>query len=208
MIGLHWIARAGGVEPRLLEDPDRLRRLLVSLPDALGLTRVGEPVVSGHAGVVLLSESHASLHCDPAGGLFADIFSCAPFDPGLAARLLEEAYAPASLSWRTLERGDGFEPSPGASPADGMPHHTSGLFRVRDPDGEVVAALEALGFGQGADRVQRFEPHGLSWLRRDGPRWVALHTWPERSLASVDVFASEPLDLGARLADLGWTAAQ
>jgi spermidine synthase len=110
-LGTHWLARAAGCPPDRLGSAARLADVLRELPDALGLTRVGEPIVharpeGGVAGVVLLSESHASLHASPADGtLFADIFSCAPFDAHAAARFLERAFRPETLRWEVLDRG-------------------------------------------------------------------------------------------------------
>jgi S-adenosylmethionine decarboxylase len=89
---------------------------LRALPAELGLTRIGEPVVSaqeggGVAGVVLLAESHASLHAVPhAGTLFADVFSCAPFSADAALAVLTRAYAPAAIDARLVERGPAFGP--------------------------------------------------------------------------------------------------
>ncbi len=65
----------------------------------------------GVAGVVLLAESHASLHAVPhAGTLFADVFSCAPFSADAALAVLTRAYAPAAIDARLVERGPAFGP--------------------------------------------------------------------------------------------------
>lgn len=137
MLGLHWIARATGCDPARLADAALLADTLRALPDRLGLTRIGEPVVGaqdggGIAGVVLLSESHASLHAVPAEGiLFADIFSCAPFSPEAAALVIGRAYAPFALEQRLVERGGAEVPDVAIPPA--------GTARVhRRPDGQLV----------------------------------------------------------------------
>jgi hypothetical protein len=66
-------------------------------------------------------------------------------------------------------------------------------------------ALVALGMPAGEDVVHEFEPIGISWVRFSEMGRVALHTWPEQGLVSVDVWAEEPMDLVGRLATLGWT---
>jgi|GEM_PF-2240412 len=110
-LGTHWLARATGCDPRALGDSETVARVLGELPEALGLTPVGQPIVharpeGGVAGVVLLSESHASLHASPADGtLFADVFSCAPFDPAIARAVLQRAFAPATLETEVVDRG-------------------------------------------------------------------------------------------------------
>ncbi len=109
-LGTHWIARARGCPRAGLADPDRVSACLRELPDALGLTRIGEPLVhvrpDGLAGVVLLSESHASVHTSPAEGtLYADIFSCSPFDPDGAEHIVRRTFEPADLDTQLLDRG-------------------------------------------------------------------------------------------------------
>ena len=110
-LGTHWLARATGCDPQALGDSATLARVLRELPETLGLTRVGEPVVHSRpggdvAGVVLLSESHASLHASAAEGtLFADVFSCAPFDARVAEQVLRTAFRPTSLETEVVDRG-------------------------------------------------------------------------------------------------------
>ena len=86
VLGRHWTAVLRGCAPDRLRDPRHLAAVLADVPDALGLTRVGEPVVQvlpdgALVGFTLLSASHASIHVPPAGrDAFVDLFSCAPFD--------------------------------------------------------------------------------------------------------------------------------
>ena len=87
ILGRHFTAVLRNCAPGRLRDPAHIASLLERIPDALGLTRVGDPVVTALpngavVGFTLLSASHASIHV-PATGLdaFADVFSCAPFDP-------------------------------------------------------------------------------------------------------------------------------
>ena len=65
-------------------------------------------------------------------------------------------------------------------------------------------AMSALGMNAGEDVIHQFEPVGTSWVRFSEAGRVALHTWPEKGLVSVDVWCDEPIDLANRLAGLGW----
>ncbi len=86
VLGRHWSAILRGCAPGRLRDPHHLAAMLGEIPDALGLQRVGEPVVQvlpdgAVVGFTLLSASHASIHVPATGcDAFADLFSCAPFD--------------------------------------------------------------------------------------------------------------------------------
>lgn len=113
-LGWHWILDASGCSPERIADPSRLREVLELLPAHLGLTPVGPPQhfehreASGHtlAGLVLLEESHLSVHAHPGlGVLQVDLFSCARFEPERALTFLEERYAFTDVEQRLLERG-------------------------------------------------------------------------------------------------------
>jgi hypothetical protein len=83
---------------------------------------------------------------------------------------------------------------------------TQGVF-VGD-DTMFEAACAALGVPSGVDRLRLFEPHGLSlvrWAPGGDPWMVALHSWPEHRLVSVDCYGSQLLpDLEERLGRIGW----
>lgn len=114
-LGWHWILDATDCEPAALSDPALLERVLVELPVALGLTRVGAPQLHRHedprdgetlAGITLLAESHLSLHARPgAGVLHVDLFSCARFASDRARSLLEQRYGFSNATETLLERG-------------------------------------------------------------------------------------------------------
>lgn len=115
MLGWHWMIDAQEGDPGKLGDRQLLAASLRFVPEALGLTRVGVPQLFDHvdaeggatlAGVVLIAESHFSLHLRPAlGVLHADLFSCAAFDPRRALELLQEAFQFGRYEERMLERG-------------------------------------------------------------------------------------------------------
>lgn len=120
-LGWHWILDAQDCDAAALPDRATLLRALAEVPDALGLTRVGQPQVFAHhedaggpagadtlAGITLLAESHFSLHLRPAlRTLHADLFSCAPFAPDRAREVLHRLYRPGRSSEQVLTRGGG-----------------------------------------------------------------------------------------------------
>lgn len=60
----------------------------------------------GVTGVLLLAESHISIHTWPEVGFAAaDIFMCGAARPALALDLIEASLRPASRAVRTVERG-------------------------------------------------------------------------------------------------------
>ena len=113
VLGLHWVADAVGCDPLRLSR-DGVQEALIDLPIRLGLTPLGRPSLSEHsvdgsmtvAGVVLLTESHASCHSFPDdGALHLDLFSCKPFDVELARRYVLKHFGAAELRDSVLRRG-------------------------------------------------------------------------------------------------------
>ncbi|MBK8012545.1 MAG: S-adenosylmethionine decarboxylase [Deltaproteobacteria bacterium] len=111
-LGVHWLLDAWGCEKSELATLDTLESALLGLCETLGLTRVGSPQLCGPdsgslMGIVLISESHLSLHAYPSTGrLHADLFSCAPFDPKIALAYLRKTYAFDAFEERLVRRGE------------------------------------------------------------------------------------------------------
>jgi S-adenosylmethionine decarboxylase len=114
VLGLHWVADAMSCDPERLES-DGVREALIELPHRLGLTAIGTPSVREHrhdgaltvAGVVLLTESHASCHAFPDdGAAHMDLFSCRPFDVEAARRFVLRHFGAGELRDSVLRRGD------------------------------------------------------------------------------------------------------
>ncbi|HEX7668274.1 MAG TPA: S-adenosylmethionine decarboxylase [Polyangiaceae bacterium] len=114
MLGLHWVADALGCDPARL-DTDGVREALIELPRRLSLTPVAAPSVTEQrldgaltvAGVVLLTESHASCHAFPDdGAAHLDLFSCKPFDVEAARRFVLRHFGASELRDSVLRRGD------------------------------------------------------------------------------------------------------
>ena len=109
-LGVHWIVDAYDCRAPQLADIAHLEAVLTTIPDQLGLERIGtvrtfqrEETV---AGIALISESHFSIHVRPDHRMIhADLFSCRPFDMARALELLKTAYDFVRYEEQVLERG-------------------------------------------------------------------------------------------------------
>jgi S-adenosylmethionine decarboxylase len=110
-VGSHIFADLHGIEPAALRDAAALEKLLCQAARAAGAR-----VLSSHfhcfgagggiTGVVLLAESHISIHTWPESQLAAtDIFMCGLADAKRALALLIEALSPADCRVETVVRG-------------------------------------------------------------------------------------------------------
>ena len=109
--GRHLLADFHGVAAALLGDAAALERELVEAARAAGARVLGAHfhhfgAGAGVTGVVMLSESHISIHSWPEH-LYAalDIFMCGAARPELALRRLRAALAPASVRVHDVARG-------------------------------------------------------------------------------------------------------
>jgi S-adenosylmethionine decarboxylase len=109
--GVHLLADLHGVAPALLESCGAIDTLLRAAAHAAGATILHSHFHSfgpqqGVTGVLLLAESHISIHTWPECGFAAaDIFMCGAAAPQLALDVIERALAPASRSVKTVARG-------------------------------------------------------------------------------------------------------
>ncbi|MFB9242498.1 adenosylmethionine decarboxylase [Massilia antarctica] len=109
--GIHLLADFHGIDPALLTATADIDALLRS-----GAAAAGARILHSHfhsfgdtlgvTGVVLLAESHISIHTWPEYGFAAaDIFMCGDAQPQLALQVIEQALKPASRVVQTIERG-------------------------------------------------------------------------------------------------------
>jgi S-adenosylmethionine decarboxylase len=96
--GREWLVEAHGCDPAPLGDVEALRTLFAAMVSGLGLHPVGDPLwhkfpgPGGVTGMVLLAESHLTVHTFPEhGSLCLNLFCCRPrpewgFDAELRAR--------------------------------------------------------------------------------------------------------------------------
>ncbi len=119
-VGEHLLLDLYGVAPALLRDADRLESALREAADALGATvlhahlhRFGTPGADapadaggGVTGVLLLAESHLSIHTWPEHGFAAiDAFMCGTGVTLVARAIFERALAPSRADVRVAQRG-------------------------------------------------------------------------------------------------------
>jgi len=93
--GPHLMLDLNDCNPEILDSLEACFKLLNELPAKIGMTKITQPYVfrysgkfagdEGITGVVIIAESHISVHTYPAKRfVFMDIFSCKPFDTDLA----------------------------------------------------------------------------------------------------------------------------
>ncbi|WP_132260427.1 adenosylmethionine decarboxylase [Paucimonas lemoignei] len=108
---MHLIADLHGIAGEKLCDADAIAALLRAAAQAAGATIVyshfhGFGPGQGITGVVLLAESHISIHTWPELGFAAlDIFMCGHAQPHRALAVIEAALAPDSRTIQELPRG-------------------------------------------------------------------------------------------------------
>jgi S-adenosylmethionine decarboxylase len=115
--GTHFIADLYGVDPVKLADPVLIENVLRNSALAAGATIVFSHFHAfgpgqGVTGVVLLAESHISIHTWPETGFAAaDLFMCGRAAPQRALDLIRAALLPAECKIQGIDRGASI-PSP------------------------------------------------------------------------------------------------
>ena len=106
----HLLAELHGCDRHLLNDPVALQQLMLAAADRARAHVLGE--VShrysphGVTCVLVLAESHFSLHTWPeAGYAAADFYTCGSLLPELALELLRDGLSATHLDLLTVERG-------------------------------------------------------------------------------------------------------
>lgn len=81
--------------------------------------------------------------------------------------------------------------------------HQSATFAAQADPATLDRAAQLLG-ADGPRLAHAFDPHGLSLAAFGGSCHVVLHTWPEHNAVTVDVYASQPIDLSVLVTALHW----
>ncbi len=110
-LGLHILADLYGVDPDLIDRVEDIRHLLESAVKVAGLTKISSHYYQfqphGATGVVLLAESHISIHTWPEHGLATvDVYTCG--DPLKAYRSMDyiiSVLKPTRVDKHVFERG-------------------------------------------------------------------------------------------------------
>lgn len=109
-VGIHVLADLSGIDAEKLCSCAALEQLLRDAAEAADARVLhshfhGFGEGQGVTGVVLLAESHISIHTWPeCGFVAADIFMCGNAKPELALAIIEAALAPASRQINTVRR--------------------------------------------------------------------------------------------------------
>ena len=109
--GIHLLADFHGIDADKLVSCEAIDTLLRSAATTAGATILHSHFHSfgpqqGVTGVLLLAESHISIHTWPEFGFAAaDIFMCGDATPELALDVIERALQPASRIVQTIARG-------------------------------------------------------------------------------------------------------
>ena len=122
---MHLAVDGYGADPAKLQDIDLVRKFLDEYPAAIGMTKMAPPQVQtyrGHvsedwgvSGVVLIAESHISVHTFPDRRYInIDIFSCKEFDMGASLEDVRETFSLGEVRTWTMERGTEYS-TPGAA---------------------------------------------------------------------------------------------
>ncbi len=113
---MHLIIDGYGGDPDKLADERLVRALLDEWPEEMRMAKIAAPYVCryqgskpsdwGVSGFVLIAESHISVHTFPERGiLWADVFSCKPFDGEALVAGMRKAFGLRETNLCLLERG-------------------------------------------------------------------------------------------------------
>jgi len=111
-LGRHLVCELHGISPDILRDKELLRDMMLKAADASGSTVVGDYFYKfendmGVTGVVVVAESHLSIHTWPEYGYAAvDVFTCGTHtDPWRALEVLREGLMPDRMDATEMTRG-------------------------------------------------------------------------------------------------------
>ncbi len=111
IVGKHFIADLYGVDAELIAREDKIRPMMEEIVDESGFTKVQSLYKQfnphGVTGIVLISESHVSIHTWPEYYLVnLEIFTCGDtYKADRAFTLFLEKLAPSSYNSHVLNRG-------------------------------------------------------------------------------------------------------
>src|SRR5215204_5965240 len=114
MIGSEWVVEAYGCDPVRLADPGAMRALFDAMVSELSLNPVGDalwhrfPGPGGITGMLLLAESHLTVHTFPEhASLCLNLFCCTPRATWPFAERLADLVGATRVSVRHFERAYG-----------------------------------------------------------------------------------------------------
>ena len=119
IFGPHLTLDLIGCPKEILKDYNLHFDLLKTLPEIIGMTPITQPYVfpysglvpedKGITGIVIISESHLSIHSfEDKGYTFIDMFSCKPFDVEKAEKFIIDLFKPERVEKNLIQRGKDF----------------------------------------------------------------------------------------------------
>lgn len=117
--GPHLMLDLNDCDSAVLDSLEACFKLLNELPPKIGMTKITQPNIfryegrfpgdEGITGVVIIAESHISLHTYPRKKfVFVDLFSCKTFDVDMAREYIIDYFKSRSPKWYVKERGEDF----------------------------------------------------------------------------------------------------
>jgi len=109
--GKHYIIELSECDPEKVTSKDVVAEALVKTAREAGATIIGDVfhqfTPQGASGVILVAESHFSIHTWPeAGYAAADFFTCSTtIDPDVTIELLKKAFGAVSAHMEIIPRG-------------------------------------------------------------------------------------------------------
>lgn len=133
MLGKHIIVELHGVRSELLNDPNFLKKVLISAAVKAGATVIGDIFHKfspyGVTGVVAVKESHISIHTWPEFGYAAlDIFTCRNIDPTVALDEILKELKPEYHIVIHMSRGDPYVEDLGGDGENEVPEKAKKLI--------------------------------------------------------------------------------
>lgn len=110
--GQHLIATVQGCNDQLLSI-EKMYEFLTQMADDIDMVRFGAPIVArfgggietGLSGVQLIETSAITVHTNDAHrDMYLDVFSCKPYEAETVERVIEEFFAPRSVSKEVIYR--------------------------------------------------------------------------------------------------------
>lgn len=115
--GLHLTIDAYGANPAKLEDVGLLFETLNTLPEKIGMRKIGFPYIAqfkekeiaGISGVIMIVESHISMHTySKKDFLSLDVYSCKDFDYQKVVEHIRQVYEFKEIEMNVIVRGKRF----------------------------------------------------------------------------------------------------
>lgn len=111
--GPHLTVDGIGCSSKDLSSMSFIYKFLDDCPKKIHMTKITEPYIvkipAGFAGMVLIAESHISVHTNPKKKkIYVDIFSCKDFDKSKALKYIVAYFKPKQYQSDLISRGKKF----------------------------------------------------------------------------------------------------